>query len=165
VKLIPVGNLFAQVDDDDYFELSQYTWSLIEWKGKRYAKRKQRLSDDPYPKYGTISMHQQITGYDLTDHIDGNGLNNQRSNLRHLSHKKNIQYQLPQRRDKSSKYRGVSWFKPRQKWKARLKIDGREVHVGYFTCEHQAAEAWNKAALKHYGPDSYQNVISTEERR
>lgn len=165
MKQIPVGpRHHALVDDEDYDDVSRYTWTLIEWRGKKYAKRKYRMSDDEYPQYGTESMHSFLTGFEYTDHIDGNGLNNQRSNLREVTHKKNIQYQRPQSRAKSSRYRGVGWFKPKGKWRARLKVDGREVHIGYFDSPEEAAKAWNEEALHHYGPDSYQNEV-TEERR
>lgn len=55
------------------------------------------------------------------------------------------------------------WFKPREKWRARMKVNGIEVHVGYFDNEHDAAEAWNKEALRQYGPDSFQNTINRKE--
>ncbi len=166
MKLIPLGNTaFAKVDDSDYERvIERGIWSLIEWRGKQYAKRKYRKSKDLYPEYGTESMHNFITGWDYVDHKDGDGLNNQRSNLRHFDHQSNIQAQRPQQRAKSSPYRGVGWFKPKRKWRARLKIDGREVHIGYFDNEHEAALAWNEAARYHYGENTFQNTI-TEERR
>lgn len=159
MKRIPVGNDFTLVDDEDYEDASRYVWTLVEWRGKRYAKRKINHNG----KYITESLHYYLTGWEYVDHIDGNGLNNQRENLREVTHKKNIQYQKPQTRKKSSAYRGVCWFKPREKWRARLKCDGLEVHVGYFDCEHEAAEAWNESALLHYGKDSFQNVIERKE--
>jgi AP2-like factor (euAP2 lineage) len=158
-KQLKVGNTFALVDDEDYDEANQFVWTLIEWRGKQYAKRKLNFKG----RIITESLHYYLTGYDYTDHIDGDGLNNKRSNLREVTHKKNIQMQRPQKRTTSSAYRGVTWFKPRQKWRARLKVDGREVHVGYFDDEDEAAREWNKAALVHYGPDSFQNVIERKE--
>lgn len=157
---IPVGETFTIVDDDDYEEASQYIWTLVEWRGKQYAKRKVKVA--PYT-YITESLHFWLTGWAYVDHIDGDGLNNQRSNLREVTHKKNLQYQKPQNRKKSSAYRGIAWFKPREKWRARLKCNGIEVHIGYFDNEHDAAEAWNKKALEYYGPESFQNVIERKE--
>lgn len=162
MKLVPVGlRDFAKVDDEDYeLVLSEGPWSLIEWRGKQYAKRK----DQGY----TLAMHTLISGFSYCHHVDNDGLNNQKSNLQDVTHKKNIQLQRPQSRKKSSKYRGVSWFKPKEKWRARLKVDGEEIHIGYYDSEIQAAMAWNTVALEMYGPDSYQNVIefsSSTERR
>lgn len=172
VRRIPVGEggSVALVDNEDYEFLSQFVWTLIEWRGKQYAKRKQRLSDDPYPEYGTISMHSLIlSGAVEVDHIDGNGLNNQRSNLREVTHAQNIQNQKVQRRSKTG-YRGVTYFpncgqwKRKKPWRARIKVDGYDRTIGYYSTPEEAAKAWNEAALDAWGEYARLNKI-TEERR
>ena len=145
------------VDDEDYdIVIESGPWQLISWRTKEYAKKK--LTTGPYETV-TLSMHELITGWSYVHHVDNNGLNNQMSNLKETTHKKNIQLQIPQQRQKSSAYRGVSWFKPKLRWRVRLKCDGREIHIGYFDTETEAAIAWNTAALTYYGSDSYQNII------
>lgn len=170
MKRIPVGNSFALVDDEDYEFLSEFSWSLIEWRGKQYAKRKQRLSDELYPEYGTISMHSLVLkGVIEIDHIDGNGLNNQRSNLREVTHAQNIQGQKVQRRSKSG-YRGVSYFpnagmwKRKKPWRARIKVEGVDVTLGYYATPDEAALRWNEAAISAWGEFAFQNQVSKERR-
>ena len=53
--------------------------------------------------------------------------------------------------DGSSVYKGVSYCKKSKKWKSRIHIDGKEKRLGYFTDEREAAEAYNAAAIEHYG--------------
>lgn len=174
MRTIPIGDggSCALVDESDYDFLSQFTWTLIEWRGKQYAKRKQRLSDDPYPEYGTISMHSMILqGAVEVDHIDGNGLNNQRSNLREVTHAQNIQGQKVQRRSKSG-YRGVTYFpnagphKRKKPWRARIKVNGHDRTIGYYSTPEEAARAWNVAAYLAWGDYArLNNVVPSEERR
>ena len=166
MRTIPVGSAYALVDDSDYELLSQFTWTLIQWKGKQYAKRKQRLSNDAYPEYGTISMHSMIlSGAIEVDHIDGNGLNNQRANLREVTHRQNIQGQHVQRRSKSG-YPGVTYFpnagdgyRRRKPWRARIKVDGRDITIGYYETPEQAARAWNEKAYAAWGEYARLNII------
>lgn len=111
-------------------------------------------------------MHSMILkGVIEVDHIDGNGLNNQRSNLRNVTHAENIQNQRVQRRSKSG-YRGVTYFpncgkwKRKKPWRARIKVDGDDTTIGYFSTPEEAAKAWNEAALKAWGKFARLNQIT-----
>ena len=55
------------------------------------------------------------------------------------------------RTNTSSVYKGVCFYKPLQKWGARIRINAKQKHLGYFTNEREAAEAYNTAAIEHYG--------------
>jgi len=170
MKEIPVSATLAFVDDCDYDFLSQFAWTLVEWKGNQYAKRKQRLSDDKYPEYGTISMHSLILkGAVKVDHVDGNGLNNTRTNLREVTHAQNIQNQRVQKRSKSG-YRGVTYFpncgewERKKPWRARIKVDGYDRTIGYFSTPEEAAKAWNEEALDAWGVYAFLNPVPEERR-
>ena len=82
----------------------------------------------------------------VIDHIDSNPLNNRLENLRVVSHRENTTFGTL-KRDTSSKYTGVYWNKNAKKWKAQIKINGKQKHLGYFNSELEAAEAY-KNALK-----------------
>lgn len=148
---------YALVDDEDFERVNQFNWSLIEWSGCQYAKRK--------TKGTTISMHQFILDTtEEVDHIDGDGLNNQKVNLRAVTHAKNIQNQRTQTRSVSG-YRGVTFFpdsgrwKRKKPWRARIKIDGHDRTIGYYLTPEEAAEAWNAVAVEAWGEYARLNII------
>lgn len=152
----------AIVDDEDYEWLSQWKWCF---DNKGYARRSQYLGYvNGKQKTATTLMHRQITGNVhgmQVDHINGNKLDNRRSNLRLCTHTENM------RNSRSSvgsysKYKGV-WLDRRvNKWAARICCGNRKrVGLGYFSVESEAAEAYNAAAKKYHGKFARLNVIDT----
>lgn len=84
------------------------------------------------------------------DHINRVRTDNRIENLRPATNQQN-QYNKSSFRDSSSKYKGVSWKKQRNKWTVQISIAGKKTHLGYFDCEGDAAMAYNEAALEHFG--------------
>src|SRR3990167_1855880 len=119
---------FAIIDDSDFEWLSQWKWCFDK---KGYAVRWQWLKKEK--RYIFILMHRLIlnTPDNLeTDHRNGNGLDNQRNNLRICTRQQNLQ----NRRKilgTTSKYKGVYWNKNNQKWMVRVK----KIYTGYFDSE------------------------------
>ena len=91
------------------------------------------------------------------DHIDRNPLNNHRINLRICTKAQN--QQNCKGRGGTSKYKGVCWEKRRKKWRATIKNNGKQVHIGEFCDEKEAAKAYNKKALEFFGEFSRLNKI------
>lgn len=152
-KRIPLTQgKYALVDDEDFHFLSQWKWYAhrIPKKTKEdtwYAERRQWIKEQK--KYKIIAMHRLLMnfpkGKDI-DHINGNGLDNRRSNLRILSRRQN---QQNKRAPKSSKYPGVCWDKYTQKWVAHVSINGEYKKLGRYDSEKGAFEAYKKA-VKNY---------------
>jgi hypothetical protein len=92
------------------------------------------------------------------DHIDGNGLNNQKSNLRVVTHRENHQNR---QHKKSSKFPGVSWNKKIKKWNAKIRIGNKSLHLGYFYDEEEASKAYS-LALKQFVENKSQTEIERE---
>jgi len=84
------------------------------------------------------------------DHANGNGLDNRRSNLRLCTTSENIQNQRP-RKSGTSKYKGVGWFVRDSNWRVRIKVGDKQIHIGYFADEVEAAKAYDKMARQHFG--------------
>jgi len=163
VKDILTSNgLRTLVDDIDFEYLNQYSWHA---KKDKSIKRENYYVQCSYiirKKLGTGRMHRIIMSRILEekknmikvneflknpdkyfiDHIDGNGLNNRRSNLRIVSPREN---QQNRHHNKTSKYPGVSWNIIAKKWLCRIQINGQRVHLGLFEDEMEAYQTYLKA--------------------
>ncbi len=99
-------------------------------------------------------MHKLITGLPATDHRNGDGLDNQRSNLRPANAAQNNHNQRPQV-GHSSRFKGVTWHKKVRKWQAAIKVCGKTHYLGCYVSEEEAAAAYAAAALAFQGEYAY----------
>ena len=97
----------------------------------------------------------------FVDHINHNGLDNRKDNLRFVTRTQNGQNRRPNR-NSTSAYKGVTWFKPTNKWCARIKDKNKRIFLGHFTCEHEAALAYNKKAKELFGEYVLLNEVGEE---
>ncbi len=135
---------FALVDAADYDALSQYKWHLVA-PGKLYAGRKEGGK--------TIYMHRQIMQPPpgmLVDHINGNGLDDRRANMRICTNQQNMR-NVRKRPGGDSIYKGVYYDKRRRTWYARIGHNGKNHHLGTFATEIEAARAYDRAARELFG--------------
>lgn len=110
-------------------------------------------------RYFQVSMHRLIAGAgpsEYVDHINLNGLDNRRVNLRVATPSQNHANKPKQKRRKnaaefSSQYKGVYWDRPRSTWKAQLHTHGKNHHLGRFDTEEAAARGYDVAALEMWG--------------
>jgi hypothetical protein len=140
----------ALVDDGDYDRLTQHKWCARKAHNTYYARRASR--EKPGPFY--IIMHREIKcaphGLEI-DHIDGDGLNNQKENLRLCVHKENLWNARPHSGGVSSKFKGVHWCKTRERWIAKIYINGQNHYIGAFVSEEEAAKRRDTVAVKGCG--------------
>ena len=129
---------FATVDAADYEALSRYKWTALVAGSKVYAIRA--------AKGKTILMHREIMDAPddkVVDHIDGNGSNNRRTNLRLCTRAQNLYNSKP--RAARSRYKGVRYDKRKQKWTAEI------TYLGSFDDEIEAAKAYDRKAREFFG--------------
>lgn len=149
-KIAITQNKFALVSNEDFKELNQFKWRL-----KRVMPKKYKEID--YVIRGTrkneITMHRQITkapkGMDV-DHINGNGLDNRRENLRVCTHAENLRNKIKSINNTSG-YKGVWFNKVGKKWIVHLYFDGKNHHIGQFDTKEDAAMAYDISAINKFG--------------
>ena len=136
----------AIVDDEDYPVLSRIKWHLT--YGEKYVGHRIMCSG----KQHVILMHQLIMGlhFKEIDHINGNGLDNQKLNLRHCTRAQNIMNQH-KRKGTRSRFKGVYSHTTSPKWRAILTLNGKQIYLGYHDTEEEAARAYDIAAREHFG--------------
>lgn len=91
------------------------------------------------------------------DHINGNTLDNRRSNLRICTRHENTMNQRVRKNNTSGK-KGVRFIKGQAQWSARISVKGKRLHLGYFASAEEAGAAYDQAALIHYGPFAHLNA-------
>jgi hypothetical protein len=134
------------VDDDDFDELSKYKWIIDKWHKTNYAYR--REFNNWIIK--TILIHRHIIDIEdkrMVDHIDGNWLNNQKSNLRLCTNSQNQMNRWKTVRN-SSWLKWVSWQKTRNKWYAQIKIDWKQINLWRFDNKEDAYKSYCDACIR-----------------
>jgi hypothetical protein len=162
VKEIPLTQgMFALVDDDDYERLCLRKWKVQRAKNTCYAERGVYRVVDGKPKTESVKMHREIMGLVRgdsceVDHINWNGLDNRKTNLRLASKGDNTHNQ---RLREGRKYKGVYPATAQGRWDAYIGFQGGRVYLGSHETEQLAAMAYNAAADRYFGEFARKNVI------
>lgn len=142
--------LFALVDDTDAGLVAGYRWVLQVSGGSKYYAIAHVPGSGKTGKTGRrVLMHNLIIGRKGIDHRDGNGLNNQRANLRLATQGQNRANTPP--RAGTSRFKGVYWHERSGKWMARVGVNQKMHYLGIFSSEEDAARAYDAAALEIWG--------------
>jgi hypothetical protein len=135
--------MWAQVDDEDYDRLVRYCWCAhSNCHGKWYAIR---IAPGPDRKIIPMSNEALATFGIMIDHHDGDGLNNQKANLRTANHAENSRNRVKKPSSGSSKFKGVYFEQSRSKWIAQIVKNGRRKFLGRFETESDAGATYNDA--------------------
>lgn len=158
IKIPLTRNKFAFIDNKYYKLVSRYSWYAAKRPHTYYAiayktgsGRKNRL---------LVCMHRLIMGLKhgdkkQVDHVDGNGLDNRRKNLRIVTNQQN---QMNSRKHKgSSRYKGVCWHIRDHVWCASIRYNYKVINIGSFAKEIEAAIAYDKMAKKIFGKYAFLN--------
>lgn len=161
MKLRGSKGLFTIVDEEDYktFNLGLYKCSPGVCNNTIYARI--------WYNGKKLFLHRLIMGLlngsssIFVDHIDHDGLNNSRSNLRITNRTGNARNSVKKNIKKSaSVYKGVRRTKNKiYRWQSAIRASGKHKHLGVYKTEEEAAEAYNKAAIEYFGDMAFLNVI------
>jgi len=144
VLRMPSGEI-ALIDPENWAKVQERgSWHINKTpSGKTYVRSS---SNKGRPK---VLLHVFLTGFQETDHINGNALDNRIDNLRSATRKQNMANQRMKRTNRSG-YKGVSWNSDTGKWRADISR-GPAHYLGQFTDPVEAAKAYDIAALNLYG--------------
>ena len=137
--------LSVQVDDADYPALSVHPWALARKRDKQYAVA--RINGRG------VYLHRLIMGAPMlrvVDHIDGDGLNNRRSNLRICTRSQNMGNSRAHR-DRSGEFKGVYYERDSGRYVAQICCRHRRTKIGRFATPLDAARAYDTAARAAFG--------------
>ncbi len=148
---IKVGKRDFALVDDCWHWLDCQNWQVSGSGNTKYARTEIRLNN----KRHQIQMHRIIMGAgkgEQVDHINGDGLDNRIENLRMCTYSENYQNSR-KRKNCSSKYKGVHFYKDSQNWRAMITIPntGHPIHIGLFKEEIEAAKAYDAKASELFG--------------
>lgn len=152
MKIITLTKGYScMVDDEDYEYLSQFKWYAKKSRNLHYAARSNKKDKS---KPITIWMHRDILNLHgseyVCDHIDGNSLDNRKSNLRKCTSSQN-RLNCPARKDSSTGIKGVFKLKGTNNFYAKIRANGVIKNLGSFVNIEDAKEAYNKEAVIIHG--------------
>lgn len=163
---IPLGRKrrrFALVDDVDA-GLRRFGWRLSRSQGIDYAGRDYVREDG---SNAFEFLHRRVLGLTdsgiIVDHVNGDGLDCRRANLRIASAAENSR-NARKHRDNASGFKGVSWDRTRGRWQAQITVRGRRFRLGRFTDPRAAAAAYDAGAREHFGAFAALNFPREGER-
>ena len=146
------GPKYAKVDPADYKRLRKHEWLVKKTRNSYYS-----LRIGPGKKAGResqIYMHKEILKVPegmVTDHINRDGMDNRRANLRAATHSQNMCNKRKRSGPTYSKYKGIHWHKLHRKWKAAITFEKKRIYLGSFENEIDAAKVYDEAAKKYHG--------------
>jgi hypothetical protein len=151
VRYIPLTKgRYAIIDAADYERASEHKWCASCSGCRIYAYC--------HMNGKTVALHRFLTNAPkgmVVDHIDGNTLNDRRSNLRVCTQQQNLYNSRP--KGKSSHFKGICWDKGKRRWVVYVRYEGRNIYVGRFRSEINAARAYDRKAYECFGQYAYLN--------
>ena len=150
----------AVIDATDFERVSQFKWYAVRprpnYPDRWYAARSQH---SPGRRQKMIYLHRFILDASPTsvvDHLDGDGLNCTRANMRHASQAQNSGNRAMNKNNQSG-YKGIYWDKATGKWRAEIRVNNKGIKLGRFVDPELAARAYDEAAKHYFGPFAYLN--------
>lgn len=150
-------NLEVLYDIEDAKFIHKEHWKIrYESNRWRVVSNNNKTPNHSFARFIWTKNFGDISKDMVVDHINGNSLDNRKQNLRLCSRQENNRNSAP-RKNSTSKYKGVSWSTCKSKWTVKIRVNGKSKHIGYFSDEKLAAEAYNKAAKQYYGDFAWIN--------
>lgn len=157
--ILDIGGYPVEIDDEDHFKVINISLSIGRYSNDTpYVRQLYRETGNKSIK--ELSLPKILLGISdnsvIVDHIDGNTMNNKKANLRMCTQKENCRNsKKAYNRITSSTYKGVSLRKDKKNlkrpWRAYIRLDGKLIGLGHYDNEIDAAKAYDRAAVHHFG--------------
>ena len=162
IKSRKYGEIIVLIDEDDFEKVSKHKWRVLNDTKRNVLYIRTSYWEGEQRK--DLFIHRLIMNTPkglMTDHINGNPLDNRKSNLRICTNSENQHNSIKHRGNKTSIYKGVSYYKRDKNWECRIIVNKEPVRLGKYKTEDQAALAYNVAALQHFGEFArFNNVMA-----
>jgi hypothetical protein len=156
IKSKKFGDKTVLIDEEDYDKIKNYKWGVYKYGNDFYIKR--------FKAGSVLALHRVVMenpyGVQI-DHINHDTLDNRKCNLRFCTQSQNNQNKKKTNRATSSKYKGVAWSKKDKRFRAKITVNKKDIYLGNFRTEEDAAKAYNDAAAKYFGNFAFLNIIKT----
>lgn len=149
------GDKSSIVDDEDFDWLSEFKWSFNGGYAARTQSVKKREAVSS-KEAKTLYMHKEILKHyglfsEYGDHKNKDKLDNRKDNLREANNQQNCCNSSKQKGNCKSRYKGVTWYQNRNKWRARITNKGKCILLGFYDSEVDAALAYDVGSLYYHG--------------
>ena len=150
-EILLTQNKVALVDDEDFERLNQFKWCAA-WDGYNWyaVRHSHRIAGNRK----LIRMHREIMNapkHIQVDHRNGDGLFNCKKNLRLCTNQENQFNRNRANKNNMLDIKGVAWIEKKKKFRSRIQINGKTIHLGYFNVMGDADSAYRIAEEKYFG--------------
>ena len=137
------------IDDEDYDKIKDYTWFVRKNRKTFYCRTSIRNGKN-IKQYSLSRFIMSAKKGQMVDHINCNGLDNRKCNLRFCTYSENNRNRRKPKNNKSG-FKGVNWDKHSKKWRAHINVHKKFYNLGYFLTPEEGHRAYCEAVKKYHG--------------